>query len=375
VNGGIYVHIPYCRKACHYCNFHFSTNLKTIDSLVDAILQEIGEKGQQSILSAVDTIYFGGGTPSLLTFSQIKSICEAISASFHISSGAEISLEANPEDVSADMLKSWFDLGINRLSVGIQSFLEKDLIRMNRAHTSEQSAQALRLIDESSFSNVTADLMFGLVDSTIDDWKSNLEKMLNYDLQHLSIYNLTIEEQTVYAHQAKKQRLSLPSDNRQNQQYLLAEQVLTDHGYEHYEISNYAKPGHRAAHNTAYWDRKPYIGFGPSAHSYYHESRHWNQANNQSYMTKEQNQNVSSRSEELSKSDIYNELIMLGLRRADGVDESKIGLLGATIMKKHAEQTNPLIGSGVLIRQNDRLKLDRGRWYLSDDISSSLFID
>jgi len=375
VNGGIYVHIPYCRKACHYCNFHFSTNLKTIDSLVDAILQEIGEKGQQSILSAVDTIYFGGGTPSLLTFSQIKSICEAISASFHISSGAEISLEANPEDVSADMLKSWFDLGINRLSVGIQSFLEKDLIRMNRAHTSEQSAQALRLIDESSFSNVTADLMFGLVDSTIDDWKSNLEKMLNYDLQHLSIYNLTIEEQTVYAHQAKKQRLSLPSDNRQNQQYLLAEQVLTDHGYEHYEISNYAKPGHRAAHNTAYWDRKPYIGFGPSAHSYYHESRHWNQANNQSYMTKEQNQNGSSRSEELSKSDIYNELIMLGLRRADGVDESKIGLLGATIMKKHAEQTNPLIGSGVLIRQNDRLKLDRGRWYLSDDISSSLFID
>jgi len=375
LNGGIYIHIPYCRKACHYCNFHFSTNLKTIDPLVSAIVKEIQEKSKQDILSSVETIYLGGGTPSLLTLQQMTSIFDAIRTSYQISSDAEVTLEANPEDVSKDMLNGWFDLGINRLSVGIQSFLEKDLVRMNRAHSSEQSTQALKLIKESSFSNITADLMFGLVSSNSEDWKGNLKKMLSYDLSHLSVYNLTIEEQTVYAHQAKKEQIALPSEGLQNRQYLIAEQILEDHGYEHYEISNYAKPGYRAAHNTAYWDRKPYIGFGPSAHSYYHESRHWNQANNQSYLTVKQDEDKFTRSEELSKSDIYNELIMLGLRRADGVDEASIRLLGENFWEKHANQTNPLVDSGVLIRHNDRLQLARNLWYISDDFSSSLFID
>ena len=298
----------------------------------------------------------------------------AIKASFQISPDVEITLEANPEDITDHQLQGWYDLGINRLSIGIQSFWEKDLIRMNRAHTSAQSYEALKLVKESAFTNITADLMFGLVDSTSDDWRENLEKMISFDLPHLSIYNLTIEEQTVYAHQAKKQVLSLPSDDHQNQQYLLAEELLAEHGYEHYEISNYAKPGHRATHNAAYWDRKPYIGIGPSAHSFYNNHRYWNPAHNQAYLSLDHKNQADMRCEVLSKMDIYNELIMLGLRRSDGVEESMIKSLGSSIWKKYVELSNPLIRSGVISRQHDRLVLDKGRWYMSDDISSSLFL-
>ena len=374
MNGGIYIHIPYCRKACHYCNFHFSTNLSTIRPLVKVIAEEISAKGSKEILTSIDTIYFGGGTPSILSLDLLSVIMRAIKASFQISPDAEITLEANPEDITDHQLQGWYDLGINRLSIGIQSFWEKDLIRMNRAHTSTQSYEALKLVTESAFTNITADLMFGLVDSTSDDWRENLEKMISFDLPHLSIYNLTIEEQTVYAHQAKKQVLSLPSDDHQNQQYLLAEELLAEHGYEHYEISNYAKPGHRATHNAAYWDRKPYIGIGPSAHSFYNNHRYWNPAHNQAYLSLDHKNQADMRCEVLSKMDIYNELIMLGLRRSDGVEESMIKSLGSSIWKKYVELSNPLIRSGVISRQHDRLVLDKGRWYMSDDISSSLFL-
>ena len=374
MNGGIYIHIPYCRKACHYCNFHFSTNLSTIRPLVKVIAEEISAKGSKEILTSIDTIYFGGGTPSILSLDLLSVIMRAIKASFQISPDVEITLEANPEDITDHQLQGWYDLGINRLSIGIQSFWEKDLIRMNRAHTSAQSYEALKLVKESAFTNITADLMFGLVDSTSDDWRENLEKMISFDLPHLSIYNLTIEEQTVYAHQAKKQVLSLPSDDHQNQQYLLAEELLAEHGYEHYEISNYAKPGHRATHNAAYWDRKPYIGIGPSAHSFYNNHRYWNPAHNQAYLSLDHKNQADMRCEVLSKMDIYNELIMLGLRRSDGVEESMIKSLGSSIWKKYVELSNPLIRSGVISRQHDRLVLDKGRWYMSDDISSSLFL-
>ncbi len=375
MNGGIYIHIPYCRKACHYCNFHFSTNLKTIEPLVSAIQTEIIAKGKKGILSKVDTIYFGGGTPSLLSLAQLELIFNAIHGSFLISPTAEVTLEANPEDITSSMLQGWYDIGINRLSIGIQSFLDKDLERMNRAHTAHQSELALRLVTESSFTNITADLMFGLVDSQELEWQNNIEKMLSYDLPHLSIYNLTIEEQTVYAHQAKKQLLSLPSEVHQNNQYQLAEDLLEHHGYEHYEISNYARSGKRAQHNTAYWDRQPYIGIGPSAHSFYRGKRYWNPANNQTYLVHDHSKAHASLSEDLSKKDMYNELIMLGLRRSDGVDEAMIKSLGMTIWGNYQALINPFIRSGVLTKHKGKLLLKRSKWYLSDDISSSLFIE
>ena len=371
---GIYVHIPYCRQACHYCNFHFSTNLKTVDPLVTALTKEIRHHSYELGQNQISTIYFGGGTPSLLDISQLGRIFEAIHASYYIASQLEVTLEANPEDINPDILRAWSEIGINRLSVGIQSFLDQDLVSMNRIHTAEQSISALDLIKEGPINNVTADLMFGLVDSTLEDWTHNLQKIVSFELPHLSIYNLTIEEQTVYAHQLKKRNLNVPREELQEQQYLLAEQILTEHGYDHYEISNYAKPGHRALHNTAYWDRAPYAGYGPSAHSFFNASRTWNPSNNARYISMIEEGTLERTSERLQIQDIYNEYIMLGLRRSKGVDESQIRSLGEEIWHKHLDNIAPLIANHALVRMNERLVLPKDKWYMSDHLASELFM-
>lgn len=371
---GIYVHIPYCRQACHYCNFHFSTNLKTIDPLVSALSKEIRHHRYELGQEQISTIYFGGGTPSLLDMEQLGRIFEAIHASHTVASQLEVTLEANPEDINSEILIAWSDIGINRLSLGIQSFLDQDLVSMNRIHTAAQSFTALDLIKEGPIQNVTADLMFGLVDSNLEDWTHNLQKMISFDLPHLSIYNLTIEEQTVYAHQLKKRHLNVPREELQEQQYLLAEQILTEHGYEHYEISNYAKPGHRAHHNTAYWDRVPYAGYGPSAHSFFNGQRTWNPSNNANYISMIEEGTIERTSEQLQIHDIYNEHIMLGLRRSTGVDEGQIRSLGEHIWTKHLDNISPLIANHTLVRTNTRLVLPKDKWYLSDHIVSELFM-
>jgi len=375
VKGGIYVHIPYCRQACHYCNFHFSTNLKTLDVLVEALCKEIRQKSIDTSLDEISTIYFGGGTPSILSPRSLESIMSSINASFRLSQDVEVTLEANPEDITSALLKGWHQLGVNRLSIGIQSFLEKDLKSMNRVHDATQSLGALELIKNGPITNVSADLMFGLVDSSRSEWESNLLQMLSFDLPHLSVYNLTIEEQTVYAHKLSHRQISLPDDDLQYEQYQLAENILQAHGYEHYEISNYAKEGQRAIHNTSYWDRIPYLGFGPSAHSYLDGTRSWNPANNAKYIKMINDNQFAPSSEVLSSADIYNELIMLGLRRSHGVDESAVKMLGDIFWQQHLKHTELLISSGDLTRQNDRLVLRSDLWFQSDDISSTLFLD
>ena len=248
---GIYIHIPYCRQACHYCNFHFSTSIKNKSTLVSSLIKEIELRHKELSSNRLDSIYLGGGTPSLLSSEELSSIMTKIEEHWQIDTSTEITLEANPEDISKEKLDSWHQASVNRLSIGIQSFHEADLKFMNRAHNAEQSHEALTLIKDSLIKAVTADLMFGLIDSTMGAWEDNLDTMLSYDLDHLSVYNLTVEEQTVFANWKLKNKLQEPTTELQFEQYKLADIKLRSAGYDHYEISNYAKPGRHFANSSA----------------------------------------------------------------------------------------------------------------------------
>ena len=322
----------------------------------------------------IDSVYLGGGTPSILDEATLAKIFTALHNTFDIPDKIEITLECNPEDVTEDMIKAWCQLGINRLSIGIQSFDDEELKYMNRVHDSAQSIEALELIANSNFENYTADLMFGLVDSTIESWKTNLETMSTYNPPHLSIYNLTIEEQTVFANWKHAQKLEELSDDIQQEQFLLADEFLTQLGYEHYEVSNYAKPGFKALHNSNYWNRQPYLGLGPSAHSFRDHIRSWNVANNASYLKMCEGKEHFSSKEHLDYFDRYNEVVMLGLRRSAGIDPTSLIGLPSEIMDHFLEVTERWIKDGFLFKKNDRIKLKKEHWYICDKVSAELFI-
>ncbi len=370
---GIYIHIPYCRQACHYCNFHFSTSIKNKGTLVSSLIKELELRHQELPKSTLDSIYLGGGTPSLLTRKELTSIITKIDKSWQIDTSTEITLEANPEDITKDSLEAWHTAGVNRLSIGIQSFHEADLKYMNRAHNAEQSHQALKLIKESQIKAVTADLMFGLIDSTMEAWEMNLDTILSYDLDHLSIYNLTVEEQTVFANWKLKNKLQEPTTELQYKQYKLADQKLHSAGYDHYEISNYAKPGRQAIHNTNYWNRKSYLGVGPSAHSYVNGVRSWNIANNAAYIKQMEEGNYSPSSETISEADHYNELIMLGLRTKKGIRKSDLSQLSSNLQLHFEQAVEPKLKENIIKSTEEYFQLDPNHWYVSDNISSELF--
>lgn len=285
---GIYLHIPFCKKACYYCNFHFSTNLKNKSEMVKTIVNEIIAKvfptTAQIKNEPIDTIYFGGGTPSLLSNDELKLLLDTIYASYHVSPNAEITLEANPDDINTTLLTEWKQAGINRLSIGVQSFRDQDLRWMNRAHSASQSFESLKTAQDKGFNNISIDLIYGLPDFSNEVWQQNVEQALALEIPHLSCYALTVEPKTAlenFIHSGK----SKPVDPElQSSQFLLLMDWLKTGGFEHYEISNFAKPGFRSRHNSSYWQGKPYFGFGPSAHSFDgKKTRWWNVANNAVY--------------------------------------------------------------------------------------------
>lgn len=370
---GIYIHIPYCRQACHYCNFHFSTSLKNKSALVSSLIKEIELRHNELPQAKLESVYLGGGTPSLLTTEELSSVIDKISQFWQMDQHTEITLEANPEDITKDKLESWHSVGVNRLSIGIQSFHESDLKYMNRAHSADQSHEALTLIKASPIKAVTADLMFGLIDSTLDDWASNLDTMLLYDLDHLSIYNLTVEEQTVFAHWKLKQKLQEPTTELQYEQYKLADKMLSLSGYDHYEISNYAKPNRQAIHNTNYWNRKPYLGVGPSAHSYIGVTRSWNIANNAAYIKQIESDNFCPTAEVIKEAEWYNELIMLGLRTKKGIKKSDLDRLSKKLQLHFDKTVKPKINKSIILITEGHYRLNPDHWYVSDTISSELF--
>jgi oxygen-independent coproporphyrinogen III oxidase len=366
---GIYIHIPFCKQACHYCNFHFSTSLRYKNELIAALLKEM--ELQQEYLSGemIETIYIGGGTPSLCSQQELESIFSKIHSLFKVSHNAEITLEANPDDISKDKLIEWKEAGINRLSIGIQSFFDEDLLWMNRAHNVQQAIDNLQLAIE-NFKNITIDLIYGTPELSNDRWKQNVEMALSFNVPHLSCYALTVEPKTPLDKLIRQHKSPDINPDKQSEQFLLLMQWMAAAGYEHYEISNFAKPGFRSRHNSSYWQGKNYIGFGPSAHSFDGNSRWWNVANNNQYIEAINKGIVPFEKEELTATQKLNEYIMISLRTMEGLNLSKVS---DAVRHELLSTSKKYIENGLMKVENDYLKLTNKGKLLADGIASDLF--
>ncbi len=316
---GIYLHIPFCKQACHYCNFHFSTSLQQKPAFVNALLKEIELRSGYLQNQPVETIYFGGGTPSLLEKEELDTILHRLHQHFNVVSDVEITLEANPDNISPESLKEWKKLGISRLSIGIQSFFEEDLRWMNRAHNAAEAKKAVAEARAAGFDHLTVDLIYGTPTLTDEQWKYNVDQLIEWNIPHISCYALTVEPQTALHHFIEKKSFQDIDPQHQANQFLLLINWLKKAGYEHYEISNFALPGHRSRHNSAYWQGSHYIGLGPSAHSFNTHSRQWNIANNALYIKKVMHNEVFWEAETLTPIQVANEYIMTALRTTEGI--------------------------------------------------------
>jgi oxygen-independent coproporphyrinogen III oxidase len=372
---GIYIHIPFCKQACNYCNFHFVTSLRRKNELIAAIVHEISLTPNPD---TIETIYFGGGTPSLCTKDEIQSIIEKIRSVYKVSPAAEITIETNPDDITIEKLNEWKELGINRLSIGIQSFFEEDLLWMNRAHNELQSKECIELALQAGFTNMSIDLIYGTPLLTDEKWKQNVETAIAYNIPHLSCYALTVEPKTPLQKLITEKKKEDIDNDKQARHFLLLMDWLSQAGYEHYEISNFAKPGMRSRHNSSYWSGKKYSGFGPAAHSYDGNSRKWNIANNTSYIESINKDIIPSEKEELTATMRVNEYIMTSLRTTEGMDFIKVAAFinNEVRSKKHdiVKEAEKFIGAGKMVLENNFLKLTSEGKLMADGIAAELFL-
>ncbi len=372
---GIYLHIPFCKQACHYCDFHFSTSHKMKDDFVHALIEEI--KIQRDYLNGepLHTIYFGGGTPSLLSKENLVTIFETIHAVFKVSSNAEITLEANPDDINAIKLNDFKALGINRLSIGVQSFFDEDLKFMNRVHDANMAIDCIKKAQDFGFENLTIDLIYGTPTLSNLHWSRNLEMAFNMDIPHLSCYCLTVEQKTALANFIRKGKVANVDEQRSSEHFEMMLHAMNDKGYEQYEISNFCKQNRYSRHNTAYWMKEKYLGVGPSAHSYNGISRQWNVSNNAKYIQSLATGTIPFELETLSANQQFNEYIMTALRTKWGVDLAKIqDEFGLACSNYLLNQITEFIGRGLMFLADDHLYLTNQGKLLADDITSELFI-
>jgi oxygen-independent coproporphyrinogen-3 oxidase len=368
---GIYIHIPYCKKACNYCNFHFSTNLKTKSDLIKAIIHQI--KTDDFVKDKdIQTIYFGGGTPSVLSKDELEAIMSCILDHFSISEGTEITLEANPDDILPETISFWHSAGVNRISLGVQSFFDKDLEFMNRAHNADQALSSILLLQNAGFDNITIDLIYGGPETTNEMWIHNLKTAIDSGVPHISSYCLTVEQNTTLAWQVKKGKVII-DEQRASDQFEILINTLTNAGFEHYEISNFAKPGYLSKHNTAYWQNKTYHGFGPGAHSYNGLSRKWMIANNPQYIENITLNKPCHEEEFLSTKDQYNEYIMTRLRTQWGVTVQEVQDKFGTGYLMNLKSLISKIDQELIIYDEIKLLLSHKGKFYADRIASDLF--
>jgi oxygen-independent coproporphyrinogen-3 oxidase len=370
---GIYLHIPFCKKACHYCNFHFSTSMRHADKMIAAIHAELQLRKKEA-QRPVETIYFGGGTPSVLSKEHIVGMLDQVHQHYDVIQSPEITLEANPDDLTLEYMQALQEAGINRLSIGIQSFHDSELKLMNRAHNASQALSSVTLAKK-EFDNVSIDLLFGNPNTTLDDWKRNLDHALQLEVPHISSYALTLEPKTALERFVDKGVVSLLDENVVEAQFHHLVDTLTQAGYDHYELSSFGKPGYHSQNNTGYWQGKTYLGIGPSAHGFDGNQRYWNVSNNASYMQQITKGELPQTIEKLSVVDIFNESIMIGLRASWGVSlqamENKLGLR----YRQHLEdQAKRFMDEGLLHIENNALKTTRKGAFLADGISAELFL-
>ena len=371
---GIYFHIPFCKQACDYCNFHFSTSLKNKALMLECMLKELEMRKEELSNVHVQSIYFGGGTPSLLTPKEIGEFIEAVNRFFLVSTTPEITLEMNPDDYTSDLFSELKSAGVNRLSIGVQSFYEKELKMMNRAHNVAQVHQVLKAATQ-AFDNFSLDLIYGMPHSTLSSWTENLARALSYAPPHISSYALTVEPKTLLAHKVANNEIVLLEEEKVAAQFDQLVDILERAGYEHYELSNFGKPNYHSVNNSSYWKGDAYLGIGPSAHSFDGRQRSWNIAKNPTYIKSIQNNTLSITRETLSQIDHYNEYIMTRLRTQEGVQLSEISTrFGARFVALLEEMSEEPVQNRFLFWDGDALKVTRKGKFLVDGLASDLFL-
>lgn len=370
---GIYIHIPFCKQACHYCDFHFSTSMKKKDEMVLALAKEISMRKNEFENDVVETIYFGGGTPSVLSNEEINFLISEVYKNYNVIEKPEITLEANPDDLSSERIIELSKSPINRLSIGIQSFFEEDLRMMNRAHN---SAEAKRCLEEATqyFDNISLDLIYGIPGLTDEMWKQNIETALSFGIPHISSYALTVEPKTALKKLIDTGKIAEPRDEVASNHFMILVDTLQKNDFIHYELSNFGKENYFSKNNSAYWLGKKYIGIGPSAHSYDGEKRGWNVANNSLYIKSIQNNELPIETEVLTISDRYNEYIMTGLRTIWGVSLERIEKeFGWDYVNYLEKQSQKFLNDDLVFIENNILKPTAKGKFLTDGIASDLF--
>jgi len=370
---GIYIHIPFCKQACHYCDFHFSTSLKYKDELLQALVKEIQLQKNYLNGETIETIYFGGGTPSLLSADEINLLISTITALHTVSSNAEITLEANPDDLNKEKLQALRQTEINRFSIGIQSFFDDDLVWMNRVHRGNEAEASIKRAQDMGFENLTADLIYGYPLLNGSKWKYNLDKVFELGIPHVSSYSMTVEPKTALASFIKSKKQPAMDDQQSAEQFILLMDAMQEHGFEHYEISNFCKPGHYSRHNSNYWKGVKYLGIGPSAHSYNGETRQWNIANNAKYMQAIETGNIPAEIELLSETDRLNEYIMTSLRTIWGLDLDKLNSIAAASSNQLITAARRFFDNQWVVQKDSVIYLTQTGKLYADTIASGLF--
>ena len=370
---GIYIHIPFCKQACHYCDFHFSTSLKKKDELIQSLVKELELRKNEFKNTTVETIYFGGGTPSLLSNKELEWLIDSVYKNYNVLNNPEITLEANPDDLTAQRINDLTKTRINRLTIGVQSFFESDLKLMNRAHNAEEAKQCLALATQ-YFDNISIDLIYGIQGASNEQWKKNIEIALSYNIPHISSYALTVEPKTALASFIEKGVIDDVDDAQAEEQFHILIDTLDKANFEHYELSNFGKEGFFSKNNSAYWKGKHYLGIGPSAHSFNGEQRSWNIANNTKYIKAILNHELPCEIETLTKTDRYNEYVMTGLRTVWGVSLNRVSdEFGEKYKNYLLQQAEKYINEHLLYIDNAKLLTTKKGKFLSDGIASELF--
>jgi oxygen-independent coproporphyrinogen-3 oxidase len=370
---GIYIHIPFCKQACHYCDFHFSTSMKKKEDMVLALAKEM-QLRKSEVSEVIETIYFGGGTPSVLTLEEINFLIQEVYSNFEVSQNPEITLEANPDDLTNERIFELANSPINRLSIGIQSFFEEDLKMMNRAHNSAEAIKSLEIATK-YFDNISIDLIYGIPGLTNEMWKQNIETALSFGIPHISSYALTVEPKTALKKLIQTGKIAEPKDDIAQEHFQILVDTLQENGFIHYELSNFGKENYFSKNNSAYWLGKKYLGIGPSAHSYNGISRSWNIANNSIYLKEIQEDKLPNEIEILSKEDRYNEYVMTGLRTIWGISLDRIeNEFGTDFLNYLMKQAEKFLADDLLSIEENVLKTTRKGKFLADGIASDLFM-
>lgn len=380
---GIYLHIPFCKQACHYCNFHFSTSLRLKADLLEAVRREIVlRRHYLGQAPRIESVYLGGGTPSLLTEAELMTLFEQLDTTFTLASDAEITLEANPDDLGPQKVDALRRSPVNRLSIGLQSFSDEDLRYFNRAHTADEAVRCLQRVQDAGFEDLTVDLIYGAPTTGDAQWAANVQQVLDLGIPHLSCYALTVEPRTALAHLIEKGKARPVDDEQSARQFELLMDWMSAAGYEHYEISNFARPGHRARHNSSYWLGLPYLGLGPSAHSFDGQSRQWNVSHNPRYIKSlKAAEQWAGLEHELWEREMltpvrrYNEYVLTRLRTAWGCTAEELKALGEGFWAHFRREAMPFLQNGLVSEQEGVYRLSRRGKLLADRIASDFFVD